>query len=103
MVDNADGFITVELGKTTAGAPFNAGIQLTISDLTTTTGIASTDFTDLRLYRSTDASLDGTDTFMASASPVNIGSITELDATGAGASRLHLLHRLRPHRRHGDS
>ena len=88
VVDNADGFITVELGKTTAGAPFNAGIQLTISDLTTPTGIVSSDFTDLRLYRSADGTLDAGDTFMASVSPVNIGSITELDATGAGVDRL---------------
>ena len=88
VVDNADGFITVELGKTTAGAPVNAGIQLTISDLTTATGLVSTDFADLRLYRSADAILDGSDTFMSSVSPVNIGTITELDATGAGLDRL---------------
>lgn len=83
VVDNADGFITVYLGKTTPGPPVNTGIQLTISDLTTSTGLVSGDFTDLRLYWSADAFLDGTDTFMSSTSPVNIGSITELNATGA--------------------
>lgn len=78
---------TVELGKLLPG-PLNTGIQLTISDLTTPTGLVSADFTELRLYRSTDAVLDGSDTFMASAAPVNIGATTQLDATGAGASRL---------------
>ena len=83
VVDLGNGFITVDLGRTSAGLPANAGIQLTISDLTTTTGLVSSDFTELRLYWSADAFLDGTDTFMSSTSPVNIGSITELDATVA--------------------
>ena len=65
----------------------NTGIQLTISDLTTTTGLTSGDFSGLRLYRSVDGILDGTDTFMASVSGVNIGAITEIDATGAGVDR----------------
>ncbi len=65
----------------------NTGIQLTISDLTTATGIVSGDFTEMRLYRSLDGILDGADTFMSSVSPVNIGAITEVDATGAGVDR----------------
>ena len=85
VIDAADPGITVELGKTTAGV---VGVRLTISDLTTTTGLVSADFKDLRLYRSLDLFLDGTDTFMASVSPVNIGAITEIDPTAAGASRL---------------
>jgi hypothetical protein len=85
VIDAADPGITVELGKISGGV---VGVQLTISDLTTTTGLVSADFTNLRLYRSLDLFLDGTDTFMASASPVNIGAITEIDPTLAGASRL---------------
>ena len=66
----------------------NTGIQLTISDLTTTTGLVSGDFHSLRLYSSVgDGILDDTDTFMAFVSPVNIGAITEIDATAAGADR----------------
>ncbi len=86
-VDDAGTATTVELGKLLPG-PLNTGIQLTISDLTTATGLVSGDLDELRLYRSTDALLDGSDTFMASASPVNIGAITQVDATGAGAARL---------------
>ncbi|MEW6753657.1 MAG: hypothetical protein AB1505_22135 [Candidatus Latescibacterota bacterium] len=60
----------------------NRGIQLTISDLTSPTGLASSDFTELRLYRSSDATFDGADVQMATTGLVNVGAITELDVTG---------------------
>ena len=61
----------------------NRGIQITISDLSTATGLAATDFDELRLYRSTNALLDVADGLpIATALGVNIGAPPiELDVT----------------------
>lgn len=56
-------------------------VELTISDLSSATGIAAGDFSQLRLYKSTDATLDAGDTQIGSQSTVNIGSVTRIDAS----------------------
>jgi hypothetical protein len=58
------------------------GVQLTISDLTVATGLAPGDFTQLNLYRSTDNTFGG-DILLGSNITVNIGAVTEIDATTA--------------------
>lgn len=65
----------------------NLGIKLTISDLTTATGLATGDFTSLRLYQSANGSFDPADPLIGTAAPVNVGAPTEIDATGAGVLR----------------
>ena len=60
----------------------NRGIEITISDLSTPTGLAASDFTALRLYRSSDAVLDGGDALMLTQPAVNIGAVTSFDVTG---------------------
>lgn len=60
------------------------GIIITLSDLTAPTAIAAADFTGLNLYRSTDAILDGGDTFLKTVAPVNIGAITAVDFQAVG-------------------
>ena len=60
------------------------GILITISDLTAATGVVAADFTGLNLYRSTDAVLDGGDTFLKTVATVNIGAITTVDFQGVG-------------------
>lgn len=60
----------------------NAGIQIILSDLSVSTGLAAADFTELRLYRSNDAIWDGADVLLATNPVVNIGAATELDVTG---------------------
>ncbi len=52
-----------------------SGMELILSDLSGVTGIAGTDFDALKLYRSSDASLDGA-TEIGSQKTVNIGSAT---------------------------
>jgi hypothetical protein len=68
-------------------APGNIGVQLTISDLTAPTGLVAADFDGLNLYRSPgNATFDGGDTFLATNAVVNIGGLTVIDATLAGAA-----------------
>lgn len=57
-------------------------IGITIEDLSSPTGIANTDFTALRLYRSADAVLGGGDVQIATVltGAINIGIETNLDA-----------------------
>ena len=56
-------------------------IALTISDLTTATGLTSSDFHGLKLYKSTNNTLDGNDTLIGKHATVNIGSATTLTPT----------------------
>lgn len=64
----------------------NTGIQLILSDINASTGFGTGDLTELRLYRSTDATFGGGDTFMASQAVfAPAGAATEIDATGAAA------------------
>ena len=67
----------------------SVGVTLTISDLTAPTGLASSDFTNLQLYRSTDNVFDGspTDFSLATNTTVNIGATTSLNAVTGGGSR----------------
>ena len=58
------------------------GVQLTISDLTVATGLGPGDFIQLNLYRSTD-NIFGGDILLGSNAVVNIGAVTQIDATGA--------------------
>ena len=63
------------------GSPTVNGAQVAIVDLSIATGITSADFQQMNLYLSTDQSLDTGDSFINSVSPVNIGTITVVDAT----------------------
>ena len=84
LEDILPGFDDVDLGFPGT----NNGIRLIINDLTATTGFLSTDVSELRLYRSTDAVFDGGDILVASSGPLSpLGAATLLDATGAGANR----------------
>lgn len=67
----------IDLGNATIG-----GIQVTIEDLSTPTGVTSADFSALSMYQSADALFDAGDTFMASNSVVNVGAATTIDVTG---------------------
>ena len=71
------------IGLTGDGVASVNSVSLTISDLSTPSGLASGDFTELRLYRSTDATLDGGDTQIESQTSINIGSSTSISATVA--------------------
>ncbi len=68
------------MGVTGDGSASVSSIALTLSDLSSATGLANSDFTELRLYRSTDATLGG-DTQIGSQATVNIGSTTTVSAT----------------------
>lgn len=84
LLDNNAGppFNTVSLGNGVIG-----GINVQISDLTAPTGLVGADFTELRIYRSTDGTFDGGDTFLALAAVASVaGGNTTLDVTGAGAA-----------------
>ena len=61
-----------------AGLP---GIQITISDLSSSTPLAPADFTELRLYRSADATLDVGDQQMGPGVAANVGALTVFDVT----------------------
>jgi len=64
----------------------NLGVRLTISDLTAPTGLASSDFTNLQLYRSTDNVFSsGADFLLATNTTVSIGGMTTLDAFAGGS------------------
>ena len=69
------------IGITGDGSSTLNSVTLTISDLTSATGLVPGDFTSLRLYRSTDAALDGSDTQLGSQSTVNVGSATTISPT----------------------
>ena len=56
-------------------------VALTLSDLSVATGLTASDLSALRLYRSTDATLDGSDTQIGSQSSISIGSTTTISAT----------------------
>lgn len=66
-----------QLGTNGAGT----GLFINIDDLGAATGLVAGDFTDLRLYRSADNTLDGGDVLLASAAPVVIGGSTLLDVS----------------------
>lgn len=84
LEDNTVGLDDVDLGFPGT----NNGIRLIINDLTATTGFLSTDVTELRLYRSTDAVFDVGDILVASSGALSpLGAATLFDATGAGANR----------------
>ena len=51
-------------------------IAVTISDLSTPTGLSSSDFSSLKLYRSTDGVFDGGDTEIGAQTSVTIGGLT---------------------------
>ena len=66
----------------------NLGIQITLSDLSTPTGIQASDLGNLTLYRSLDAIVDAGDVTI-NIQPAVIGGVIEFDATGAApADRL---------------
>lgn len=65
----------------------NLGIQLILNDLNAATGFTTADIAALNIYRSTDATLDAGDSFVASQSVLSpLGAATEIDATGASAA-----------------
>ena len=69
------------IGLTGDGIASISAIALTISDLSTPTGLAAGDFTELRLYSSTDATLGGGDTQIGTQATINLGSATTVSAT----------------------
>lgn len=84
---------SIELGDINGGAPpvvdlglpgTNPGIQISIGDMSFPTGLKSSDFSELRLYRSGNGVLDAGDAVMASVSPVSVNpaSVNQLDVTG---------------------
>lgn len=92
---------SVELRDDTAGNPVavlgtnaaGTGIYLNIDDLSTPTGLVSGDFTDLRIYRSTDNVFDGGDLLLGNSGAVNVGGSTLVDATvvfGPGSANLDI-------------
>ena len=66
------------VGMTGDGSTELTQIQVTLSDLSSPTGLDSNDLTALRLYESTDAVLDGGDTQIASLGGVPIGTAAAL-------------------------
>lgn len=80
LVDNAGANPVVDLGL----AGVNPGIRINVSDLSFPTGVRSSDFSALRLYRSADNVLDGGDTPMVSISSVQVHPVNynQLDVTG---------------------
>ena len=71
------------IGLTGDGASTLSSITMTLSDLTAPTGLVAGDFDELRLYRSSDVTLDGSDTQIGSQATVNVGSSTTISATSA--------------------
>ncbi|MBI2505410.1 MAG: hypothetical protein HYW07_19540 [Candidatus Latescibacteria bacterium] len=72
-------------------------IRIVIEDLSISTGIASTDFTELRMYESINAVLDGGDTQIGTVASgsINIGAETDIPAGAAllpaGGARFYLI------------
>ena len=84
------------IGITGDGVASVNDVAITISDLSAATGLVAGDFTEIRLYRSTDAVLDGGDTQIGTQATVNIGSSTTVSATtpdvpAAATERFYLL------------
>ena len=73
------------IGLTGSSGTTMSSVTLTLSDLSTATGIAPSDFVQLSLYRSSDAVLDGGDTPLGSQVAVQIGSPTTVTAGGPDA------------------
>ncbi|MGA1195038.1 MAG: cohesin domain-containing protein [Candidatus Latescibacterota bacterium] len=72
------------------------GVTLTLSDLSTSTGMSSTDVDSLKLYHSTDVTLDSGDTLIGSQTTVNVGSATTISTTStdiptSGTTRYYLV------------
>ena len=70
------------IGLVSYGSYTLNGITLTLSDLSSTTGIISGDL-ELRLYRSTDETFDTGDTQIGTQSSVNIGTPTTISPSSA--------------------
>ena len=86
------------IGLTGDGLATVNSIALTLADLAATTGIAQSDFSELRLYHSTDATLDGSDTQIGTVAQgsINIGSATTIaagtpDTPPNGVERFYLV------------
>ncbi|MFC1526204.1 SBBP repeat-containing protein, partial [Candidatus Latescibacterota bacterium] len=69
------------IGLTGDGSTTVSSVALTVSDLSTATGLVAGDFSALNLYRSTDATLDGSDTAIGSEATVNVGAVTTVAAS----------------------
>ncbi len=65
------------IGLVSYGSYTLNGISVTLSDLSSTTGITSSDL-ELRMYRSTDETFDSGDTQIGTQSTVNLGSTTTI-------------------------
>ncbi|MBT3292487.1 MAG: hypothetical protein HN380_34620, partial [Victivallales bacterium] len=71
------------IGITGDGSSSINSIDITLSDLTSATGLSAADISELRLYSSTDVVLDGGDTQIGNETSINIGSVTMVAAAGA--------------------
>ena len=72
------------IGLVGDGADFVTQVRIQLDDLSSATGISSAEISELKLYESTDATLDGGDTEIANQTTINVaGSNTSL--LGAGA------------------
>ena len=74
------------IGLTGSSGTTVNSVTLTLSDLSSPTGIAGSDFVELRLHRSADAVLDGGDTQIGSQATVEMGGPTTVTADSPGPS-----------------
>ncbi|MDA0711201.1 MAG: NHL repeat-containing protein, partial [bacterium] len=86
----------LKVGITGDGTTTLSQINLTLSDLSTATGLVQTDFEALRLYMSTDGVLDAGDTQIASLAPVPLESVSSLvpgllQTPPAGVERFYIV------------
>ncbi|MBT4500811.1 MAG: hypothetical protein HOC74_23985, partial [Gemmatimonadetes bacterium] len=84
------------VGLTANGGVSVNSVALTISDLSSATGIGAGAFSQLKLYRSTDAVLDGGDTAIGTQATVAVGSPTTIaagtpDALPNGTEQFYLI------------
>jgi len=81
-VGAGDEVLLFSIGLTGDGEESVSAVTLLLADISTPTGITRSDFTELRLYRSTDAALDGDDVRIGTASQgsIQIGSPTTIAA-----------------------
>lgn len=70
------------IGLTGDGVTTLTQIQLTLSDLSSATGLVAGDFSELRLYASADSSFGGGDTLIGTLTTVPIGSVATVTPTG---------------------
>ena len=70
------------IGLVSYGSYTLNGISVTVSDLSSATGITSSDL-ELRMYRSTDETFDTGDTQIGTQSSVNLGSATTISPSSA--------------------